>query len=208
MNPFERAARRSCCRRSRPARPRASCRRRSISTGRGRAAARPGARRCRDQRRAGAGQAGAASRRWSWPSCSPPPARARRRRDGRQRRGPASSTCAWRRRFWQRAGHGRLAAGARLRPQRSGPRQAGQCRVLLGQPDRAAACRPWPRHGVRRRAGEPARPCRLRGHARVLRQRRRRPGRALARSLHCATARRWARRSGATSRPGSIPATT
>ena len=36
------------------------------------------------------------------------------------------------------------------------PRRHGQCRIRLGQPDRPDACRPLPRCGVRRRAGEPA----------------------------------------------------
>ncbi len=31
-------------------------------------------------------------------------------------------------------------------------RREGQCRVCLGQPDRADACRPWPRRRRRRRA--------------------------------------------------------
>ena len=53
----------------------------------------------------------------------------------------------------------------------------GQRRICLGQPDRADACRPLPRRGVRRCARQPARLRRLRGHARILRQRRRRAGR-------------------------------
>ena len=78
----------------------------------------------------------------------------------------------------------------------SGGGERGQCRVRLGQPDRPDACRPLPRRGLRRRAGEPARRRRLRGDARVLHQRCRRPGRrARPLRLSCATARRWARRS-------------
>ena len=98
--------------------------------------------------------------------------------------------------------------GRRLRPRRRRRRRAGQCRIRLGQSDRADACRPLPRRGVRRCAGEPARLRRLRGHARILHQRCRRAGRrARALGLSCATARRSARTS-ARSRKGSIPATT
>ena len=58
-----------------------------------------------------------------------------------------------------------------------GAARKGQRRIRLRQSDRAAACRPWPRRGVRRRARQPARLCRLRRDARILHQRRRRPGR-------------------------------
>ena len=99
-----------------------------------------------------------------------------------------------------------LAAGGDLRPRDRGG-GSGQCRVRLGQSDRADACRPLPRRRVRRRAGQPAGLRRLRGDARVLHQRCRRAGRrARAAPPSCATARRWARRS-ARSRRGSIPAT-
>ncbi len=65
------------------------------------------------------------------------------------------------------------------------PRPRGQRRVLLGQPERAAARRPRPRHGVRRCAGQPAGADGLARGARVLRQRRRRcRWTALARSVH------------------------
>ena len=84
---------------------------------------------------------------------------------------------------------------------------AGQCRICLGQSDRADACRPLPRRRVRRCAGQSARVRRLQGDARILRQRRRRAGRcARALGLSCATARRWARTSGR-SRKGFIRAT-
>ena len=88
-------------------------------------------------------------------------------------------------RFWQRRGGGNPEGRRRLRPRRAGPRRARQRRIRVGQPDGADACRPLPRCGVRRRAGEPAGLCRLRGHARVLHQRCRRPGRyTLARSAY------------------------
>ena len=74
-------------------------------------------------------------------------------------------------------GGGDPEGGRRLRPRRPRPRRARQRRVRLGQPDRAHARRPLPRRGVRRCAGQPARLRRLRRDARVLHQRRRRPGR-------------------------------
>ena len=43
-----------------------------------------------------------------------------------------------------------------LRQKRDRPRRQGQCRIRLGQSDRADACRPLPRRGVRRRAVRPA----------------------------------------------------
>ena len=49
---------------------------------------------------------------------------------------------------------GRGAAG-------SGRGAKSQCRICLGQSDRADACRPWARRGVWRRAGQPARVLRL-----------------------------------------------
>ncbi len=64
-----------------------------------------------------------------------------------------------------------------LRPFRPRRGARDQRRVRLGQPDRAAACGPYPRRGLRRRAGCAARLRRLRRHARILHQRRRRPGR-------------------------------
>ena len=88
---------------------------------------------------------------------------------------------------------------ARARRYRRAARRAagaGQRRICQRQPDRADACRPCARRGVRRRAREPARLCRARGDARILHQRRRRPGRrARALGASCATARRSARRS-------------
>jgi hypothetical protein len=67
--------------------------------------------------------------------------------------------------------------GARLWPLEPRRRAQGQCRIRLGQPHRPAACRPLPRRGLRRCAGQPSQPDRLRRHPRVLPQRRRRPGR-------------------------------
>ena len=54
---------------------------------------------------------------------------------------------------------------------------AGQRRICERQPDRADARRPCARGGVRRRPREPPDLFRPRGHARILCQRRRRPGR-------------------------------
>ena len=83
----------------------------------------------------------------------------------------------------------------RLRPQRHRQAREGQRRIRLRQSDRADACRPRPRRGVRRRAREPAGICRLRRDARILHQRRRRPGRsARALGLSCVTTRRSARK--------------
>ena len=118
--------------------------------------------------------------------------------------GSSTSPCA---RLLAAAGAAVLAAGADYGRSDARRAAAGQCRVLLGQPDRAAACRPWPRHRVRRRAGQRAGPCRLRRHPRILCQRRRRADRD-ARPLRCtcATARRWARPIGEIP-PGLYPAT-
>ena len=69
----------------------------------------------------------------------------------------------------------------------------GQCRICFGQSDRADACRPLPRRRVRRCAGEPADVRGLRGDARILHQRCRRPGRC-ARALGLPALPRGARR--------------
>ncbi len=71
--------------------------------------------------------------------------------------------------------------------------EEGQCRICLGQSDRADACRPRPRRRVRRCAGQPDGIRRLAGHARILHQRRRRPGRR-ARALGLPALSRGARR--------------
>ncbi len=70
-----------------------------------------------------------------------------------------------------------LRAGTNFGDSTMGGRRAGQCRIRLGQPDRADACRPRPRRGRRRRARRAARQGRLRRASRILHQRRRRAGR-------------------------------
>ena len=114
--------------------------------------------------------------------------------------------------------HPRCRPGLRALADRRRPQ--GQCRICLGQSDRADACRPLPRRGGRRCARQPARLRRLRGHQGILHQRRRRadrragplgdaalprgagrqdrrdPGRALPRRLSRARRRRrWPRSS-------------
>ncbi len=64
-----------------------------------------------------------------------------------------------------------------LRPRRAGRGAARKRGVRLGQSDRADACRPWTRRGVRRCAVGPPRLRGLRGDPRVLHQRCRRTGR-------------------------------
>ena len=116
---------------------------------RGRAAARCQPWRHGDQRRDGAGQGrqGKAAR-----SRRADRGKAARRRSGRFRRGrrsrlhqshPEAAGLAG------RAAH-RAARGRGLRQKRDRPRRQGQCRIRLGQSDRADACRPLPRRGVRR----------------------------------------------------------
>ena len=63
-------------------------------------------------------------------------------------------------------------------------RRAGQCRICLGQPDRADPHGPLPRRGGRRRACAAARGRGLPGHQGILRKRRRRQVDTLARSVH------------------------
>ena len=87
----------------------------------------------------------------------------------------------------------RGAAGRALWRERYRRRRAGQCRICLGQSDRADACRPLPRRRVRRCAGKPARLRRLQGDARILHQRCRRAGRC-ARALGLSALSRGARR--------------
>ena len=77
--------------------------------------------------------------------------------------------------FW-RAGCANASRGRRLRQSPMG-RAQGQCRVRLGQSDRAAACRACARRGGRRRAGQPAGQGGLRRHQGILHQRCRRAGR-------------------------------
>ena len=138
----------------------------------------PDPRRPFDQRRDGAGQAGAheaarhrreAARRSSTGD--------RRRRGGRRRRARLPQPHAEAASSGSGSSRTILDEGADYG--RSAHRQGrdGQRRVRLRQPDRAHARRPLPRRGVRRCARQSARLRRLRGHARVLRQRRRRAGR-------------------------------
>ena len=86
-----------------------------------------------------------------------------------------------------------LEQGARFRRARVPARGQGQRRICLRQSDRADACRPRARRGVRRRAREPARLRRPRSDARILHQRRRRAGRR-ARPLGLSALPRGARR--------------
>ena len=86
-----------------------------------------------------------------------------------------------------------LREGAVLRQKRDRQGRKGQCRICLGQSDRADACRPLPRRGVRRCAVQPAAIRGLRRHARILHQRRRRAGRR-ARALGVPALPRGARR--------------
>ena len=105
-----------------------------------------------------------------------------------------------------RAAH-RAARGRGLRQERDRRRRKGQCRICLGQSDRADACRPLPRRGVRRRAVQPAALRRLRRHrANITSTTPARRSTCSRARRSCATARRSARTS-ARFRKGSIPAT-
>ena len=83
----------------------------------------------------------------------------------------------------------------------------GQCRICLGQPDRTDACRPLPRRGGRRRAGQPAGLRRLRRHQGILHQRRRRADRRAGALGHAALPRGARRRDRRDPGRASIPAT-
>ena len=144
--------------------------------------------------------------RWCWPSRRPeaarhspsrsPAALQGRSRRRRRSRSPvrASSTSGSPTASGSACWRAMLERRHRLRPLDDRQRQQGQCRVCLGQSDRADACRPLPRRGGRRCAGQPARLRRLRRHQGILHQRRRRAGRrARPARPSCATARRWAR---------------
>ena len=101
-----------------------------------------------------------------------------------------------------------LRAGTTFGDSTMGGRRAGQCRIRLGQPDRADACRPRPRRRRRRRARlacspRPASPC-IANTTSTTPARRSTSSRV--RSI-CAIARRWATKS-APSPTASIPATT
>ena len=89
-----------------------------------------------------------------------------------------------------------------VRRHRSRRRRAGQCRVRLGQSDRADACRARPRRGGRRRARRAAGQGRVRRAPRVLHQRCRRPGRR-AGALGLSALPRGARRRGRAD-PGGV----
>ena len=86
-----------------------------------------------------------------------------------------------------------FARGRSVWPQRGRRGREGQCRIRLGQSDRADACRPLPGRGVRRCAGESIGVRRLRRHPRILHQRCRRAGRR-ARALRIPALSRGARR--------------
>ena len=156
-----------------------------------RAAEEPGARRLRQQRRAAARQAAQAQAARD---------RAEARRRGARRRAPSRS------RRWSIAGAGfinfrlkpaaqagrrarsRCAQGARFGRAQAPSAQQGAGRVRLGQSDRAAARRPRPPGGARRRDRRAARVAGRRGDARVLLQRRRRADRQ-PRARRCRRAR-------------------
>ena len=82
--------------------------------------------------------------------------------------------------------------------------RAGQCRICLGQPDRAAAHGPLPRRGGRRQPGAAARSGGLPGHQGILCQRRRRAGR-YARPLGAPALPRGARRGHRRDPRGHVP---
>ena len=170
--------------------------------GRGRAAARPGAWRSRDQRGDGAGrpreaEPDGARRAYRHRIVR---AHAGERRLHRQRLYRDGATA----RFYQRpARRGRVARAAardparrnRLWRHRSRPRRAGQCRVRIGQSDRPDACRSRPRRRRRRCARRAAGEGRVRGASRILHQRRRGAGRC-AGALAIPALPRGARRDG------------
>ena len=176
---------------------------------RGRAAARRRPRRSLDQRGDGLREGGEGRRL--------EPARARRTARRRSRRRTGCGEGGGRRtRIYQyrpesrglREGPERRShAGRSLRRRPSGRRPAGERRICQRQSDRADACRARARRGVRRRAGQPPELRRLSGDARILHQRRRRPGER-ARPLGPSALPRGARRGDRRSRRGSIRATT
>ena len=187
----------------------ALARRRADRRHRGRDAARSDPRRSRLQRGDGAGQARAheaARHRRRAAGEARGRSGSRRGRRGRRARlpqshdaSPSSGTASCAPSSKQGADYGRSNIGNGKTHQR---------RVRLGQSDRADARRPLPRRRVRRRARQSAGLRRLRRHARVLHQRRRRPGRR-ARALGVPALPRGAGR-GHRRHPGraSIPATT
>ena len=162
----------------------------------GRAAARSRAWRPRDQRRDGAGQG---RRHQPARACRSDQAEARGAAAGdlgRDRRARASSISGSTPDAWRDELRTILREGERVRPVDGRRERAGQRRICLGQPDRAAAHGPLPRRGGRRQPRAAARGGGLPRHQGILCQRRRRAGR-YARPLGrtCATARRSAKTS-------------
>ena len=116
---------------------------------RGRAAARCCAWRHGDQCRDGAGQGGQGKTARSRRGDRGKAARGRSDRIGRRRRSRLHQSDPEAVGLGGCAAH-RAARGRRLWPQRDRRGREGQCRIRLGQSDRADACRPLPRRGVRR----------------------------------------------------------
>ena len=99
-----------------------------------------------------------------------------------------------------------LRAGTAYGDTDLGGGERGQCRVRLGQSDRADACRAWPRRRGRRRARRAAGEGRVRRASRVLHQRCRRAGRCAGALDLSALPRGARRRRSGRSRRGFIPA--
>ena len=147
-------------------------------------------------------EAARAGRDASPPRCAPMPTSPRSTSPVR-----ASSICACPTRFWQAHLATILAAGDDYGRSTVGAGRKVNVEYVSANPTGPDACRPLPRRGGRRCAGQSARLRRLRRHQGILHQRRRRADRRARRARRsCATARRWARRS-ARSRRASIPAT-
>ena len=123
---------------------------------------------------------------------------------GRDRRAPASSTCGCNPDAWRDELAHDPRARARLRPVDGRQGRAGQCRICLGQPDRAAAHGPLPRRGGRRQPGAAARGGGLPRHQGILCQRRRGAGR-YARPLGAPAVPRGARRGHRRDPRGHVP---
>ena len=192
-------------RRDRERRAKARCRRARDRARRGRAAARSRAWRSRDQRGHGAGEdaRGRAARSRRTPRSALAPHEVV---TSAEVAGPGFINLRLADAFW----HARLAEILRAGPaygdidDRRRPR--GQCRICLGQSDRADACRPRPRRRGRRCAGVAAGQGRLRGRRAntTSTMPARRSMRLAARPI-CATARRSATRSTSRSPTGFYP---
>ena len=128
----------------------------------GRAAARSGAWRSRDQRGDGAGQARRAPIRARWPRLiAPKLAALRRGRRASRSPGPGFINLRLTDDTWRDELRDDPAPRATIMAaRRMGAGSDGQCRICLGQPDRADAHGPLPRRGGRRCARQPARICR------------------------------------------------